>query len=85
MSTFNRARFHSRFSDVKNRQKHFHVRCRMCEELKNLLRKGWTKGYQKEKYKEKLLRHTKNVKLWRQLESILHAKAKHTRSYSLKF
>jgi len=49
LAIFNRARFHERFQDVKKRAKHFHVRCLTCSRLLNLLRKGWSKGYRKEK------------------------------------
>ena len=76
-STFNCARGHSDFNDVKKRPKHYHAQCGDCYRLRRRALKGFLTREKEEKWNKKLRAHEERVHAWRHLISRKALLAKH--------
>jgi hypothetical protein len=78
LSTFQRARKHKDFKDVKKRAKHYHCRCSTCATLTTRRLRGFLDPSQQEAWKLELKAHEAAAKGWHQLEEATKARAKAT-------
>ena len=72
--TWKKARRDPDFSDVKDRVKHTHARCKTCSDLKTLLLDAFKSGTAMREYKQRRRMHDEEVTQWRKLEKVIKAR-----------
>jgi hypothetical protein len=66
--TFKKARYHSDFSDVKNRPRHYHARCKDCDELNAIRLRGFVNNEQKLGFDIAFKAHQAEARCWHEHE-----------------
>ena len=70
-TTFQKARNHKKFKDVKRRPQHYHARCKTCAKLEKQRLRGFKTGHHENEFLLALDLHQAEIRAWRDHEDYI--------------
>ena len=83
LTLFKKSRYHPDFNDVKKRPKHYHARCRDCDELNTLRLRGFVNNEQKVAYQIAFAAHEAEARSWHEHEETVKAVSRRNPSQTM--